>query len=78
MEDTIPSDDEIMVNMSHVRGINLCSRGSRDWFRKYGLSWDEFLTTGISVTRIAATGDALALQVVEVARQEARDGRRGR
>jgi hypothetical protein len=74
MSDTL-DDNSIMVTMRHVRGADLCSRGSREWFRKYDLSWDEFLTTGISATRILATGDAFAVRVVEVARQEARDGR---
>lgn len=69
-------DTQIMVRMEHVRGANLCSRGSRAWFQKYDLSWDEFLTTGISADRILATGDAFAVRVVEVAREEAKNGRR--
>ena len=63
-------DDQIMVSMRHVRAADLCSRGSRNWFEKYGLSWNEFLTTGISADRILATGDAFAVRVVDIARAE--------
>ncbi len=73
MTDQIP-DEQILVTMRHVRGANLCSRGSRHWFDKYGLSWNEFLTTGISADRIAATGDAFAMRVVEIARAESNGG----
>lgn len=68
------SDEELMITMRHVRAADLCSRGSRNWFEKYGLSWNEFLTTGISADRILATGDAFAVRVVEKARMEINNG----
>lgn len=49
----------------------MCNRQPRIWFKDHGLSWTEFVTTGIPVSRILATNDSLALPVVEVARRDA-------
>lgn len=68
------TDAEIMVKVHHIREAQLCTRGGRAWFRKYGISWDEFLTTGVSVERIVATGDAFGERVADIARKEALNG----
>lgn len=61
----------IMVRMRHVRKLNYCSRAARDWFKTHNLNYTEFLQQGIEVTIIESKGDAIGLQVAQVAREEA-------
>ena len=46
----------------------MCSRGARAFFQRHGLDWEKFRHEGLPAEVIEATGDAMALQVVEVAR----------
>lgn len=58
----------VIVRMEHVRAARMCSRGARAFFLRHGLDWERFLQEGLPVEQIEATGDAMALQVAEVAR----------
>lgn len=60
--------EDVIVRMEHIRRARMCSRGSRAFFERHGLDWQRFLREGIPASELAATGDAMALQVVEVAR----------
>lgn len=64
----------VLVQFRHVRAANLCARGTRAWFIQHGLSWSEFLATGIPASVFEATGDPLALRAVAAAREEAGHG----
>lgn len=57
-----------MVRMEHVRAARMCSRGARAFFARHNLDWQTFIKDGLPAEVIAATGDGMALQVVEVAR----------
>lgn len=57
-----------MVKMEHVRAVAMCSRGARQFFIRHNLDWNKFIKEGLPVEVIEATGDAMALKVVEVAR----------
>lgn len=46
----------------------MCSRGARIFFNRHGLDWQGFLKNGIEAEKLESTGDAMALQVIEVAR----------
>jgi hypothetical protein len=49
--------------------------GARGWWPRHGFVWADFVANGIEAEKLEATGDALALRVVEVARErEARGG----
>lgn len=61
--------------MHHIRNANLCAGGSREWFKKYGIDWSGFLSEGVPVEVIEATGDELGFRVAAIARQEAADGK---
>ncbi|EJT5136808.1 hypothetical protein N3B88_006487, partial [Pseudomonas aeruginosa] len=50
-------------------------RQAREFFKRHGLDWMAFLRDGIEADVLVATGDALALKLVEHARQEIADGR---
>lgn len=54
--------------MADVRAARMCSRGVRAFFDRHGLNWEQFLSEGIPVEQVEATGDFMALQVAEVAR----------
>lgn len=65
---------EPRIFMRHIRQAKLCSGGTRTWWRDNGLNWSDFLVNGIEGEALLATGDPLAMRVVEAARAE-RDGR---
>lgn len=60
----------IMVTMRHVRTLDLCSRGTRAWFKRYDLDFNTFLAEGLPVEVIEATEDELGYRVARIARQE--------
>lgn len=62
------TDDTLIIRMDDVRSVKMCSRGTRDFFKKHDLDWSDFLQNGIPADKLAATGDPMALQVVEAAR----------
>lgn len=60
--------DGLVIRMEHVRAAKMCSRGARSFFEAHNLDWDTFLREGLPAEAIVATGDVMALKVVEVAR----------
>lgn len=61
---------------SRRRGF--CRGGARAWFARHGLDWNAFVRDGIDAGALTATGDAMALALVDWARQcveGASDGR---
>lgn len=64
-----------IVTHRHMRELNYCNRGAREFFSKHGLDWGDFLRNGIDVRKIEAIGDAMAMKVVAHARKEVTDGR---
>lgn len=65
---------ELLITSEHLRETKrrfggYCTRGLDQWFQRYGMSLREFLQHGYPVSRIEATGDALGLRVVGVARE---------
>lgn len=62
------TSDPVIVRMEHVRAARMCSRGARAFFARHNLDWQTFIKDGLPAEVIAATGDAMALQLVEVAR----------
>lgn len=65
----------LRVHMRHVRAAKLCSDGGRTYFKKYGLSWSDFLKDGIEASVLIAHNDPLSARAVAAAQEEA-DGRR--
>lgn len=60
--------DGVIVTMQTLRHARMCSRGTRAFFQRHNLDYNAFLKEGISARQLADTGDAMALQAVEVAR----------
>lgn len=55
------------IYMRHVRQVFMCSRGARTFCMQHGINWTDFLRNGVDEEVIKATGDAMALKVVEAA-----------
>lgn len=58
----------MIITMADVRAARMCSRGTREFLARHGVDWKTFLSQGVSADVLIATGDAMALRVVEVAR----------
>lgn len=62
------TEPKTIVRMEHIRKAKMCSEGARRFWKRHNLDWSDFLSNGIDADVLAATGDALALQVIEVAK----------
>ncbi|WP_232209698.1 hypothetical protein [Rhodobacter ferrooxidans] len=70
-----PLPEPLIVTLQDLRAARLCFQGARPWFRRQGLDWQQFQIHGIDAEILAASGDALALRVIEAARNRVgRDG----
>ena len=58
---------KVTITMRHIRAAKMCSSGARAWFNRHGFDWSDFLKHGIDSDKVLATGDAMAIRVVEVA-----------
>lgn len=58
------------VFRSHMDEIQppYCANGSRRWAARIGLNWADFIREGIEADKLEATGDAMALKLVEYVR----------
>lgn len=62
----------LRVTLVHIRQAGYCPQGARQFARRYGLDFRQFIRDGfIDAEILLATGDELALKLVEFARQEA-------
>lgn len=61
-------NDDFIVTMRDVRAAEGCSKGARRFAARHNLDWQDFLNNGILASRLIATGDAMALNIVEVAK----------
>lgn len=56
------------IYMSDIRKAKMCSGGTRAFFLRQGWDWQDFLKNGRDAQDFVDTKDAMALQVVEVAK----------
>ena len=59
---------DVTVTINDVRAAGLCVNGTRVWFARHDLDFRAFLHEGCTAETLLATGDAMALRVVERAR----------
>lgn len=62
------TNSSVIVTMKDIRACKMCSGGTRDFFRRHNMDWSKFLAEGLPEEQFIATGDAMAMQVVEQAR----------
>jgi len=60
--------DELIVTINDVRRAKMCSSGARQFFIDHNLDWSRFISEGLPASIIESTNDAMAMQVVEVAK----------
>ena len=53
------------IYMSDLRKAKMCARGSRAFFLRHGLDWQDFLANGIDLEIAEKFDDAMTQQVVE-------------
>lgn len=68
--------EDLFVTFNHLHSLpgwgagHVCHRGARMLAARYGLDWAQIVRDGgIAASRLIATGDALALALVEHARK---------
>ena len=62
----------VIVTIDDVRAVGLCVNGTRVWFARHDLDFRAFLRDGCTADTLLATGDAMALRVVDHARAHIR------
>lgn len=62
------TEEPVIVTMKDIRAAKMCSRGTRAFFERHGLDFNDFLSNGIPAEKLEATGDHMAHRVCEVAR----------
>lgn len=60
--------DDLIITMKDLRRIGMWCR-AREFAHAHGIDWVDFLKHGVSASRLEATGDALALKIVEEVRR---------
>lgn len=68
--------NEILIGMKDVRKKNWCAKGARTFCAKHGISWDQFRHDKTPISVMRATGDSMALQLVEAAELEVKENGR--
>jgi hypothetical protein len=59
-----PTADPI-ITIDNVRACGFCGLGARRWFERHGFNFRHFVKNGAPASTLLATGDALALRVVD-------------
>jgi len=60
----------LIVYHRHCRALLYCNKQLRVWFQDQGFDWADFLENGILAEKLLATGNAMVLPVVELAKKE--------
>lgn len=64
-----------LADLRTIRGFSprpgFCAAGARTWFVAHGLDWRDFVRGGIDEAQLLATGDALAIALVNWSHERA-------
>lgn len=60
-----PAPCGLIVTRTDIDELGYCARGARRWAARMGLSWPDFVARGIDAEILRATGDAMALRLVD-------------
>jgi len=58
----------VIVTIKDIRACKMCSGGTRKFFARHGMDWNKFIKEGLPEEDFIATGDSMAMKVVEAAR----------
>lgn len=59
----------MIVTHRDLRALKYCNKGARQFFERHGLDWSKFVKEGLDETVFLKTGDAMAIALVEFARE---------
>lgn len=62
--------DDPLVTVRHVQQERWCERGAREWFKRYGMSYEDFMRNGVPAS-VAETKGAVGKRMAARARAEA-------
>lgn len=60
----------MIIEHRHLRLLRYCNKGAREFFSRHGLDWSLFMASGLPEDQFLATGDAMAIRLVEFARNQ--------
>jgi len=58
------------ITVTDARGAGYCCRGMRVFADRYNLDFSLFVREGIEEKELAATGDAMATNIIKIAREQ--------
>lgn len=58
----------MIITHQDMRLMKYCNKGAREFFSRHGLDWSLFMAEGLPEEVILATGDDMAIQLVEFVR----------
>lgn len=64
----------MIVTHRDLQALRYCNRGSREFFKRHDLDWSVFVIEGLPEEAFLATGDHMAIRLVEYTR-ERRNGK---
>jgi len=67
----------VIVTHADLMACKFCNRGSRAFFERHGLNWQEFIQHGIDSSEIERIDDAMMRQVIERAARREQEGKNG-
>lgn len=68
----------LIVTSRHCRAAGMClTPGVRDFCKLHNIDYRDFIKNGIDADVLINTGDAMAIQVVAIARNEAEQAKNG-
>ena len=59
----------MIITIKHARMAGYCSEGMRIFAKRHNYSWAEFLRQGVDEKILLSTGDSMAIQIVEKAKE---------
>ena len=60
---------EARVTIDDIRAAGHCASGAKTWLQRHGFDFRAFLRDGATEAELLATGDALAVQVINRKRE---------
>lgn len=57
----------VLVTVEDIRACNYCTKGTRAWFKIYGLDWSKFVFEGLPIEAFEGIEDAQLQKAIEAA-----------
>jgi hypothetical protein len=61
------------IKLEHARALKYCTKGIKEFFKKYNLDFNDFLVNGIDEEILCKFNNKLADKVIQKAKQDSND-----